>query len=179
MGGEEELVLQAFHRVREQVGDAGLVLVPRHPERFDDVPPLVEAAGFRCRRRSTLEPDGWQDEEVLLLDTLGELARLYALASVVFIGGTLVSSGGHNIIEPAAAGRPVVIGPHMENFQEIADQFLAADAVVQVETAGGSGREVAASMLDEPRRRALGERAQAVVDLHRGAAARPSPPSRT
>ena len=172
VGGEEELVLQAFHRVREQVGDAGLVLAPRHPERFDGVPPLVEAAGFRCRRRSSLEPDGWQDEEVLLLDTLGELARLYSLASVVFIGKTLVSFGGHNIIEPAAAGRPVVIGPHMENFQEIADQFLAADAVVQVETAEELGQEVAALMLDEPRRRALGERAQAVVDLHRGATGR-------
>jgi 3-deoxy-D-manno-octulosonic-acid transferase len=172
VGGEEELVLQAFHRVREQVGDAGLMIVPRHPERFDGVPPLVEAAGFRCRRRSSLEPDGWQDEEVLLLDSLGELARLYSLASVVFIGKTLVSFGGHNIVEPAAAGKPIVIGPHMENFQEIADQFLAADAVVQVNDAEELGQEVAALMLDEARRRALGERARAVVELHRGAAGR-------
>ena len=79
---------------------------------------------------------------MLLLDTLGELARLYALASVVFVGKSLVSFGGHNIVEPAAAGRPVVVGPHMENFQEIADEFLAEDALVQVKTAEELGREV-------------------------------------
>ena len=106
---------------------------------------------------------------MLLLDTLGELAQLYALASVVFVGKTLVSFGGHNIVEPAAAGRPVVVGPHMENFREIADQFLAEDALVQVATAEELGREVAALMLDETRRRALGERARALVQLHRGA----------
>jgi len=172
VGGEEELVLQAFHRVRERVGDATLLIAPRHPERFDSVPPLVEAAGFKCRRRSTLGPAVWADGEVLLLDTLGELARLYSLASVVFIGKTLVSFGGHNIVEPAAAGKPIVIGPHMENFQEIADQFLAADAVVQVETAEELGQEVAGLMVDEPRRRVLGARARAVVELHRGAAGR-------
>lgn len=170
--GEEELVLHALHEVRRRVDGAALLIAPRHPERFDAVCGVVEAAGFRCRRRSTLEPGAWKDGEVLLLDTLGELAPLFALATVVFIGKTLVSFGGHNIVEPAAAGRPVVIGPHMENFQEIADQFLAADALVQVETARELGQEVAALMLDETRRRALGERAQALVQLHRGAAGR-------
>ena len=162
-------MLRAFHRVRERVGNAGLLIAPRHPERFDAVPPLVEAAGFRCRRRSTLEPGAWGDGEVLLLDTLGELARLYALASVVFVGGSLVPSGGHNILEPAAAGKPVVVGPHMENFQEIADQFLSEDALVQVDTPEDLGREVAALMLDETRRRALGERARGLVERNRGA----------
>lgn len=169
VGGEDELVLQAFHRVRGQVGEAGLMIVPRHPERFDSIPPLVEAAGFRCRRRSTLEPDGWQDGEVLLLDTLGELAQLYALASVVFVGGSLVPSGGHNILEPAAAGRPVIVGPYMDNFREIADQFLSEGALVQVATAEDLGREVAGLMLDPDRGRALGERARAVVARSGGA----------
>ena len=169
VGGEEEIVLRAFHQVRERVRDAALVVAPRHPERFDSVPPLVEAAGFRCRRRSTLDPGAWGDGEVLLLDTLGELARLYGLASVVFVGGSLVSAGGHNILEPAAAGKPVVVGPHMENFQEIADQFLSEGALVQVDTPEDLGREVAALMLDEARRRDLGERAQGLVERNRGA----------
>jgi len=169
VSGEEELVLRAFHRVRERVGNAGLLIAPRHPERFDAVPPLVEAAGFRCRRRSTLEPGAWGDAEVLLLDTLGELARLYALASVVYVGGSLVPSGGHNILEPAAAGKPVVVGLHMENFQEIADQFLSEDALVQVDTPEDLGRVVAELMLDETRRRALGERARGLVERNQGA----------
>ena len=172
VGGEDELVLQAFHRVRERVEDAGLVIAPRHPERFSEVPPLVEEAGFRCRRRSTLEPGEWVDGDVILLDTLGELAQIYSFASVVFVGGSLVPSGGHNILEPAAASRPIVVGPHMENFQEIADEFRAEEALVQVGSAEELGREVAALLLDEPRRRALGERARGLVERNRGAVRR-------
>jgi 3-deoxy-D-manno-octulosonic-acid transferase len=172
VGGEEELVLQAFRRVRQEVADAALMIVPRHPERFDGVPALVEAAGFRCRRRSTLDGDGWTDGEVLLLDTLGELARLYALASVVFVGGSLVPSGGHNILEPAAAGRPVVVGPHMDNFREIADRFVAEGALVQVSTAEELGRAVSALLLDPARGAVLGQRARGVVARNGGAVRR-------
>ena len=170
--GEDELVLQAFHRVRERVEGARLLIAPRHPERFGEVPALIEAAGFRCRRRSTLEPGEWQDGDVLLLDTIGELAPIYSLASVVFVGGSLVPSGGHNILEPAAASRPVVVGPHMENFQEIADQFRAEGALVQVRSADELGHEISALLLDEARRRALGERARALVERNRGAVQR-------
>jgi 3-deoxy-D-manno-octulosonic-acid transferase len=170
--GEEELVLRAFHRVREHVADAGLLIAPRHPERFAAVPPLVEAAGFRCRRRSTLEPGSWRLGEVLLLDTLGELARVYPLATVVFVGGSLVPAGGHNILEAAVVGRPVVVGPHMENFQEIADQFRAEAALVQVATPEELGSEVASLMLDGDRRRTLGERARQLVERNRGAVPR-------
>jgi 3-deoxy-D-manno-octulosonic-acid transferase len=165
-------VLRAFQRVRERVKDAALLIAPRHPERFGDVPPLVEAAGFRCRRRSTLEPGGWGDGDVLLLDTLGELAHVYSFASVVFIGKSLGAIGGHNFLEPAAAAKPILVGPHMENFQEIADEFKAEDALIEVESAEELGREVAALLLDEPRRRALGERALRLVDRNRGAVQR-------
>jgi 3-deoxy-D-manno-octulosonic-acid transferase len=170
--GEEELVLAAFHRVRERVPHARLMLAPRHPERFALVPGLVESAGFRCLRRSALDPAAWSDGEVLLLDTLGELAQVYSLASVVFVGGSLMPSGGHNILEPAVAGKPVVVGPHMENFQEIAETFRAASAIVQVGTADELGREVTALMLDESRRRELGERARGLVGRNRGAVGR-------
>jgi 3-deoxy-D-manno-octulosonic-acid transferase len=172
VGGEEELVLSAYHRVREQVPQARLLVAPRHPERFPLVPQLVEAAGFRCLRRSALDPAAWRDGEVLLLDTLGELAQVYALASVVFVGGSLVPSGGHNILEPAVAGKAVVVGPHMENFQEIADQFRSESAIVQVSSPDELAREVSALLLDDERRRGLGERARQLVGRNRGAVSR-------
>ncbi len=172
VGGEEELVLSAFHRVRQRVPQARLLVAPRHPERFDAVPALVEAAGFRCLRRSALDPAAWNDGEVLLLDTLGELSQVYALASVVFVGGSLVPSGGHNILEPAVAGKPVIVGPHMENFQEIADQFRAEQAIVQVGSPDELASEVTALLLDERRRVGLGERARELVGRNRGAVAR-------
>jgi 3-deoxy-D-manno-octulosonic-acid transferase len=158
--------------VRERVPQARLLVAPRHPERFAAVPALVEAAGFRCLRRSTLDPLAWRDGEVLLLDSLGELAQVYALASVVFVGGSLVPSGGHNILEPAVAGKAVVVGPHMENFQEIADQFRAERAMVQVASPDELAHEVSALLLDEERRRGLGERARGLVGRNRGAVSR-------
>ncbi len=167
--GEEELVLSAFHRVRQRVPQARLLVAPRHPERFEAVAPLVEAAGFRCLRRTALDPLAWQDGEVMLLDTLGELSQLYALASVVFVGGSLVPSGGHNILEPAVAGKPVIVGPHMENFQEIADQFRAEQAMVQVGSADELAEQVASLLLDDRRRLGLGERARELVVRNRGA----------
>lgn len=172
VGGEEELVLKAFHRVRADVPEARLLMAPRHPERFDAVPSLVEAAGFRCLRRSALDPAAWQDGEVLLLDTLGELSQVYALASVVFVGGSLVPAGGHNILEPAVAGKPVVVGPHMENFQEIAEQFRAEGAVEQVGSADELGRCVSSILLDDARRASLGSRARDLVGRNRGAVVR-------
>jgi 3-deoxy-D-manno-octulosonic-acid transferase len=170
--GEEALVLRAFRRLRERFPDAGLVIAPRHPERFASVPALVEAAGFRCSRRSDLEPGAWQNGEVLLLDTLGELAQVYPLATVVFVGGSLVAAGGHNVLEAAAAGKPVVVGPHMENFQEIADEFREQGALVQVRAGAELGDALAALFADEGRRRELGERARAIFEKNRGACAR-------
>jgi 3-deoxy-D-manno-octulosonic-acid transferase len=109
---------------------------------------------------------------VVILDTLGELSSVYALADVVFVGGSLVSAGGHNILEPVAAGRPVIVGLHMENFQEIADQFRSAGALVQVADASQLGDAVAALLLDPTRRRELCERGQRVLEENRGAVRR-------
>ncbi|HEY6547189.1 MAG TPA: 3-deoxy-D-manno-octulosonic acid transferase, partial [Vicinamibacteria bacterium] len=131
--GEEEAVLRAFQKVRESVPSAWLLIAPRHPERFDLVPTLVREAGFRCVRRSVLEPGAASVADVVLLDTLGELAQAYGLARAVFVGGSLARKGGHNILEPAVLGRPVIVGPHMDNFREIEAAFRAAGALVQVE----------------------------------------------
>ena len=169
MAGEEELILQAYRYVSERVPHAGLVIAPRHPERFAEVPALVESAGFRCVRRTTLDPGAWRDGDVVLLDTLGELIQVYSLATVVFVGGSLVPSGGHNILEPAVAGKPVIVGPHMENFQEIAEKFRAEGAMVQVASAEELALEVTSLLTDEARRRSLGEKAKSLVDRNRGA----------
>jgi 3-deoxy-D-manno-octulosonic-acid transferase len=169
MPGEEAMVLHAYRRVREKVPGAALIVAPRHPERFGEVPALVEAAGFRCLSRTGLERGAWRNGSVVLLDTLGELAQVYPLASVVFVGGSLVPAGGHNILEPAVAGKAVVVGPHMENFREITDQFRAEDAVVQIGSSEELAGAVIALLTDEARRLALGARARRVVDRNRGA----------
>jgi 3-deoxy-D-manno-octulosonic-acid transferase len=168
VAGEEELVLKAFLEVLDQVPDLRLLIAPRHPERFAALPALVEARGLRCARRTALQ-GAWRDEPVLALDTLGELAQAYPLATVVFVGGSLVPSGGHNVLEPAAAGKAVIVGPHMENFQEIADEFRGEGALVQVGDAAGLAREVVRLLQDPPGREDLGRRARALVDRNRGA----------
>jgi len=166
--GEEELVLRALREVRRRVPAARLLLAPRHPERFAEAAALAEAAGFRVARRTALARP-WADEEVLVLDTIGELAQVYPLASVVFVGGSLVPAGGHNILEAAVAGKATIVGPHMENFQEIADDFLAEGALVQVRSAEELADEVALLLADTLRRDAIGERARGLIHRHRGA----------
>jgi len=168
MGGEEEQVLAAFAAAGG--GDAALlVLAPRHPERWDAVEALVRAAGFAVRRRSAGPGPETERPAVVLLDSMGELAGLYAAARGAFVGGTLVSTGGHNPIEPARFGIAVAAGPAMENFREIAEQFDDARAWRRVASAAELG-EVFAEWLREPARaHELGARAAALVDSNRGA----------
>ena len=169
MAGEDELVLAALREVRAGRPDARLVLAPRRPERFADVPALAEAAGFRCVKRSALGGVPWRDGEVLLLDTVGELAGVYALATVVFVGGSLVPTGGHNVLEAAVCGKAVVVGPHMENFREIATEFRDEGALVQIDSPERLGPETLALIQDTERRERIGGRARALVDRNRGA----------
>ena len=164
------MVLDAFRTLRTQVPGLRLLLVPRHAERFAEVFDLARGQGFETVRRSELR-DGWRGE-VVILDTLGELARVYALATVVFVGGSLVPSGGHNVLEAAAAGKPVIVGPHMENFQEIADQFLAADALVQVGDAAALAPTVLHLLTHPAESLALGGRAHQLLEGSRGALVR-------
>lgn len=169
MKGEEPLVLQAFRTVQETHPDATLLLAPRHPERFDDVTRMSETAGFVTVRRTALPPHGAREADVIVLDTIGELAGAYAHATVAFVGGSLVPTGGHNVLEPAAFGRPVLFGPHMRNFREVASLLLAHDAAVQVPSAAALSQELRALMADDARRARLGTTARQVVDANRGA----------
>jgi 3-deoxy-D-manno-octulosonic-acid transferase len=172
MAGEDELVLHALREVRAVRPDARLVLAPRRPERFADVPALAQAAGFLCVKRSALGGAPWREGEVLLLDTMGELAGVYALATVVFVGGSLVPTGGHNVLEAAICGKAVVVGPHMENFHEIAALFRGEGALVQIDSAERLGPETLALLQDDERRELIGRRARALVDRNRGARVR-------
>jgi 3-deoxy-D-manno-octulosonic-acid transferase len=169
MRGEETAILRAFARVKTTMVSAMLVLAPRHPERFGEVERLAREAGFVATRRSELPIDAEPRADVVVLDSIGELAQLYQVATAVFVGGSLVDHGGHNILEPAIFGKPIVFGPHMQNFTEIADAFVTNGAAVQVQT-GRELEEALLALLSDPVRRArLGAAARALVEANRGA----------
>ncbi|SDS17648.1 lipid IV(A) 3-deoxy-D-manno-octulosonic acid transferase [Pseudomonas granadensis] len=139
--GEDEVVLDAHRRLLANHPDALLILVPRHPERFDSVLDLCQREGFATVRRSTGAHVDAQTS-VLLGDTMGELLFLYALADSAFVGGSLVANGGHNLLEPAALAKPVISGPHLFNFLDIAAQLREAGALAEVDDAEGLAVEV-------------------------------------
>jgi 3-deoxy-D-manno-octulosonic-acid transferase len=170
--GEDQAAFQAFHRVQARWPDALLVIAPRHPERFDEVTRLAAEEGFRVVRRTTLPVDQTPEADVVVLDTIGELARLYQIASVVFVGGSLVDAGGHNILEPAMFGKAIVFGPHMHNFAEISAEFLRGGAAVQVAGTRELGECLVDLVGDGVRRASLGAAARAIVEGNRGAKAR-------
>ncbi|UVM00163.1 lipid IV(A) 3-deoxy-D-manno-octulosonic acid transferase [Pseudomonas atacamensis] len=139
--GEDEVVLDAHRRLLDNHPDALLILVPRHPERFNSVFDLCQREGFATVRRSTGANVDAQTS-VLLGDTMGELLFLYALADSAFVGGSLVPNGGHNLLEPAALAKPVLSGPHLFNFLDIAAQLREAGALAEVDDAEGLAVEV-------------------------------------
>ena len=169
MKGEESAVLRAFRRVRTTTPNALLVIAPRHPERFSEVEQLVRSEGWKTARRSDLAIDSEPRVDVVVLDTIGELATVYQIATVVFVGGSLVATGGHNVLEPAVFGKPIVFGPHMENFAEIAEAFVSNGAGVQVAGDEQLDDTLMSLMSDPVRRARLGAAARALVEANRGA----------
>jgi 3-deoxy-D-manno-octulosonic-acid transferase len=167
--GEDALVLRALRRVKAAIPNTVMILAPRHPERAAEVDALARAAGFTTVRRSELPIDSEPRAELIILDTIGELATIYQVATAVFVGGSLVDAGGHNILEPAAFGKPIVFGRHMQNFKEIAGTFLTNGAAIQVHSEREL-EEVLLNLLSDPVRRArLGAAARALVESNRGA----------
>lgn len=170
--GEEELLIGALSGLIRDL-DCFVVLAPRKPERFELVAGLLATSTIRFVRRSELERNPSPPEqkaELLLLDSIGELAAIYELASAAFVGGSLVSSGGHNPIEPAAAGVPVSFGPHMTNFREIAASFVDGEAAVEVASVEELFRFVRRMLTDEQANRSISRRATMTVERNRGAA---------
>jgi 3-deoxy-D-manno-octulosonic-acid transferase len=171
MKGEEEAVIRTFNRLRATSAGANalFVLAARHPERFAEVERMCRQEGLSTVRRTELPVDAEPKADTVILDTIGELAQLYQIATVVFVGGSLVPAGGHNILEPAIHAKPIVFGPHMHNFAEITEAFLAAGAAVQVRGERELEEAVVTLMGDPVRRARLGAAARALVDASRGA----------
>ncbi len=169
--GEEELILRVFTQIRALAPDALLIIAPRHPERFEEVHSMVEAGGYRVQVRSKLSGQD-SDAPVVLLDTIGELASLFQVASVVFVGGSLVPAGGHNFLEPAVFGKAIVVGPHMENFAEITSEFVTKQAMVQVWNDDELEAALVDLIRDVGRRERLGNAARDLVMSCRGATKR-------
>jgi 3-deoxy-D-manno-octulosonic-acid transferase len=179
---EEPLALIAFGVVQGEHPNALLVLAPRKPERFEAAAEFIHESRRKFIRRSELALSAHaqattagnngsiaRDVTVLLLDSIGELASVYRLADGAFVGGSLVPSGGHNILEPAAFGKIPVFGPSMENFADIAARFVGADAAIQVESPEDAGVAWIELLRDPERCRKMGENAQRLVDSSRGA----------
>jgi 3-deoxy-D-manno-octulosonic-acid transferase len=179
--GEESAVLRAFDTVAGKWPRAVLLMAPRKPERFDVAAEIIEADGWRVVRRSRLSLNGssanalesppGKPPTVLLLDSIGELAAVYGLADAVFVGGSLEPAGGHNPLEPAALGRPPVFGSSMDNFREISERLLEADAAIRVRSGEELGAAWTALLEDESRRARMGRAAKELVERHRGATA--------
>jgi len=161
--GEEEIVAEVFGRLRTDYPDLALVLAPRHPERVPEVERILADRGLAAVRRSRL-PTARKGQSVIILDTVGELARLYRLAEVVFVGGSLAPTGGHNMLEPALRSKPVLFGPYTSNFRESAELLLGVGAARRVADGAGLEAELR-SLLEKPDiARAMGEAGyQAVI----------------
>ena len=166
--GEDELLLDAFRQVRRQLPDCLLVLVPRHPQRFAEVAALCGRRGYRVVLRSEHRPCT-TDTGVFIGDSMGELQLFYLAGDVAFVGGSLVHRGGHNLLEPASAGIPLVTGPHVANFAEICELLERAGACRRVENVTGLAEAVAYWLQHPGERAQAGEKGRRVVEKNRGA----------
>ena len=167
--GEDDAVLQAHRRALAVRPDLVLVLAPRHPERVSEVMRLVAAGGFDGVRRSELSAGRGAPAPVIVLDTVGELAQLYSIADVVFVGGSLIALGGHNVLEPALRGKPVLFGPHTSNFREAASILLTAGGGVVVRDAGELAAELERLLADPALRARRGGAAREAAASRHGA----------
>lgn len=169
--GEETLILDTLPAAG--IADALIVIVPRHPQRFDEVARLIQARGLTMRRRSASGDEAIPaDVRVLLGDSMGEMFAYYAACDVAFIGGSLLPLGGQNLIEACALGKPVLIGPHTFNFSMASEDAIAAGAALRVPDAAAMIEAAARLLHSDQERLAMGERAQAFAQQHRGASAR-------
>ena len=174
--GEEEQLLDAFQAIRGEFPHLRMVLAPRHPRRSARISDLLRRRRITHLKRSGLNgfrnPGSSDRPEVLVLDTIGELAHIYGVAQVVFVGGSLVAWGGHNIIEAAHFGKPILVGPHMHNFRDVARTFLQGGAALQVRDSGELARRLSELLGNAAARRGLGRNARRILRDNRGAVGR-------
>ena len=165
--GEDEIILQAFKIIKRQEPNSFLILVPRHPERFDSVADLIKQYGFEFNRRSAKRLE--VEADVLLGDTMGELLTLLGAADAAFIGGSLVPIGGHNLMEPATWALPILTGPQVFNFAEASNMLSEEGALTFVHNAEELANSVVKLWRDDEKRKVAGEKALAVANRNRGA----------
>jgi len=166
--GEEDIILKAFQKISAQDPDVLLILAPRHPERAKEIMELCESHKFNFCRRSQQEiPKA--DTKVFIADTLGELLLFYAVSDIAFVGGSLIIRGGHNVLEPAALGIPVITGESLYNFAQIDKLLSDAEAIIKVKNTEDLSKAVLGLLNDHKRREAVGKRGEAVIAKNRGA----------
>jgi 3-deoxy-D-manno-octulosonic-acid transferase len=172
--GEEELILSAFESARATLpADVLLLIVPRHPQRFDEVEKMIAARGLKVQRRSQLPLDGSVlQADVLLGDSMGEMFAYYAACDIAFVGGSLMPLGGQNLIEPAALGKPILIGQHTFNFELVTEDALAAGGAQRIADADDLMATAARLLNDSSARETMGLNAQSFANQHRGATRR-------
>ena len=165
--GEERKIIKSYVNTKDKF-DALMIIIPRHPQRFDEVYNLIVDSGLDVKRRS----DGLRCDEstqVLLGDSMGELLSYYSVCDIAFIGGSLIDTGGQNMLEAAAASKPILFGPSVFNFEQIAQLLLEKDAAIQVDDADDLMKTISSLLLDDPKRQKLGENAKNLLEKHRGA----------
>jgi 3-deoxy-D-manno-octulosonic-acid transferase len=169
--GEEEIILNAYEIIKREFNDLGLLLAPRHPERFNEVEKILRDRRLDYIRRTKLEVEhGLKNKkyDIILLDTIGELSPLFSMATITFIGGSLFPYGGHNILEPAYWSKPIIFGPYMDNFP-FAKEFLNDSAALMVRGHEDIAEKVRALIKDHEKARRMGERARAIIERNKGA----------
>ena len=165
--GEEKKIIKSYVNTKDKF-DALMIIIPRHPQRFDEVYNLIVDSGLDVKRRS----DGLRCDEntqVLLGDSMGELLSYYSVCDIAFIGGSLIDTGGQNMLEAAATSKPILFGPSVFNFEQIAQLLLEKDAAIQVDDADDLMKTISSLLLDDPKRQKLGENAKNLIEKHRGA----------
>jgi 3-deoxy-D-manno-octulosonic-acid transferase len=173
--GEETMALKIYQSLKSEYPELRLILVPRHQERFDEVASAIIVSNLKVRRRSRDEALGdqlWGQEQVVLIDTIGELRHWWGTAQIATVGGSFGKRGGQNMLEPAGYGCAVSFGPNTRNFQEIAEALIAGDGAVRVANAKELETFVRRCLSDIPAADALGQAARKVIDRHRGATAK-------
>jgi 3-deoxy-D-manno-octulosonic-acid transferase len=170
--GEEEILTTVFLRLRRQFPSLQLFIAPRHVERLREIRSQLAALPLRVAPASEVANDRGSDADCVLLDTTGELQRWYAVATIVFIGKSLTAHGGQNPVEPIMAGKPVVFGPHMQNFASLASRLVSKNGAIQVRDADSLERQVGELLRNSEARRRLVQSAREVLGEHKGATAR-------
>jgi 3-deoxy-D-manno-octulosonic-acid transferase len=165
--GEEEIILAAHKIINQHYPQALLILVPRHPDRFNAIFTLIEQQGFKVVRRSQML-SCTEDTTVFLGDSMGEMFLMYAVSDVCFVAGSLIAIGGHNMLEPAVLAKPIITGPHLFNFAEISQMLLEAGGMLKIENKETLSAAVMQCFADADYRQTLGKKALGVVEANRG-----------